>query len=148
MLTFSLNLLHAELNSPSYANYPHFTFKAIADHISETNYVIKTPPDPTFIITYLNENCVDSFTECLNGLLAEPNEPPVACLITDAEYYFAQEVADSLKVPRLVMWACTIASVLVYGDLLSFYEKGYFNFTKKGLFFAILQFVAHIRSIR
>ncbi|GJZ04958.1 ribonuclease H-like domain-containing protein [Tanacetum coccineum] len=66
----------------------------------------------------------DSFTDYLNRLLAEPNEPPVVCLITDAEYYFAQEVADSMKVPRLVTWACTIASVLVYGDLLYFYEKG------------------------
>ncbi|GJX35293.1 hypothetical protein Tco_0246850 [Tanacetum coccineum] len=129
---FKIIFLQAELNSPSHSNYPHFTFKTIADHVSELkNYVSPTPPDPTFIITYLNENCVDSFTDCLNGLLAEPNEPPVACLITDAEYYFAQEVADSLKVPRLVTWACTIASVLVYGDLKSFYEHGYFNFTKK-----------------
>ncbi|GJZ59897.1 hypothetical protein Tco_0615713 [Tanacetum coccineum] len=129
---FKIIFLQAELNSPSHSNYPHFTFKTIADHVSELkNNVSPTPPDPTFIITYLNENCVDSFTDCLNGLLAEPNEPPVACLITDAEYYFAQEVADSLKVPRLVTWACTIASVLVYGDLKSFYEHGYFNFTKK-----------------
>ncbi|PWA81910.1 UDP-glucuronosyl/UDP-glucosyltransferase [Artemisia annua] len=128
---FKIIFLHAEFNSPSYTNYPHFTFKTITDHVSEINHVPKTPPDPTFIITYLNENCVDSFTDCLNELLAEPNEPPVACLITDAEYYFAQDVADSMKIPRLVTWACTIASVLVYGDLLFFYEKGYFNFTKK-----------------
>ncbi|KAJ0800414.1 putative UDP-glucuronosyl/UDP-glucosyltransferase [Helianthus annuus] len=127
---FKIIIIHTEYNSPDHSNYPHFTFKTIADGgFSEIRSNMKKP-DPAFSITFLNEHCADSFTDCLAGLLAEPDEPPVSCLITDAEYYFTQEVADSLKVPRLVSWACTIVSVLVYRDLSFFYDKGYFNLTK------------------
>ncbi|PWA69753.1 UDP-glucuronosyl/UDP-glucosyltransferase [Artemisia annua] len=128
---FKITFIHAQQNTPTHSNYPHITFKSIFDGFSEIGKYMPKEPDASFIITYLNENCRESFTHCLTELLAEPNEPPVACLITDAEYYFTQEVADSMKVPRIVMWACTIASVLVYGDLQFFYEKGYFNFTKQ-----------------
>ncbi|XP_076923141.1 UDP-glycosyltransferase 76G1-like [Bidens hawaiensis] len=126
---FKIIIIHTETNSPNHSNYPHFTFKPIADGLSD----IGKHEEPSFYVTYLNEHCVDSFTKCLAGLLAEPDEPPVACLITDAEYYFTQEVADSMKAPRLVYWACTIVSLLIYRDMSYFYEKGYFNFTSKDL---------------
>ncbi|XP_076914183.1 UDP-glycosyltransferase 76G1-like [Bidens hawaiensis] len=128
---FKIVIMHASQNTPNYSNYPHFTFKPIADGFSEIGKHIPEKPDPSFYLTYLNENSADSFKECVAGLLAEPDEPPVACLITDAKYYIAQEIADSLKVPRLVTWACTIVSVLVYRDISFFYEKGYFNLTSK-----------------
>ncbi|XP_076949837.1 UDP-glycosyltransferase 76G1-like [Bidens hawaiensis] len=124
---FKIIIIHTETNSPNHSNYPHFTFKPIAVGVTG----LTCEPEPSSHITYLNEHYVDSFTECLAGLLAEPNEPPVACLITDAEYYFAQEVADSMKIPRLVSWACTIVSVLVYRDIDYFYQKGYFNLTSE-----------------
>ncbi|KAF5813307.1 putative UDP-glucuronosyl/UDP-glucosyltransferase [Helianthus annuus] len=128
---FKIIIIHPESYSPNHSDYPHFTFKPIVDGFSEIGKHIPEKPDPSFFITYLNEHCADSFTDCLAGLLAEPGEPPVACLITDAEYYFTQEVADSLKVPRVVNWACNIVVLLVYNDLSYFYEKGYFNLTMK-----------------
>ncbi|KAJ0800410.1 putative cytokinin 7-beta-glucosyltransferase [Helianthus annuus] len=137
---FKITIIYVQQNPPNYSNYPHFTFKPIADGFSDIGKHMPEKPDPSFYITYLNEHCADSFRDCLAGLLAEPHEPPVACLITDAEYYITQEIADSLKVPRVVFWACTIVSVLVYHDLSFFYDKGYFNFTTKGIFF-----VSHIR---
>ncbi|XP_076914184.1 UDP-glycosyltransferase 76G1-like [Bidens hawaiensis] len=130
---FKIIVMHALQNTPNYSNYPHFTFKPIADGFSEIGKHMPEKPDPSFFITYRNENSADSLKECLAGLLAEPNEPPVACVITDAEYYIAQEIADSLNVPRLVTWACTLVSVLVYRDISYFYEKGYFNLTSKDL---------------
>ncbi|XP_076949841.1 UDP-glycosyltransferase 76G1-like [Bidens hawaiensis] len=128
---FKIIVIHSEYNPPIYSNYPHFTFKPIVDGTSNIQNHMPEKPDPSFYITYFNENSADSFKECLAGLLAEPDEPPVACLITDAEYYIAQEIADSLKVPRLVTWVCNIVSVHVYRDLSFFYEKGYFNLTRK-----------------
>nr|GFA17099.1 UDP-glycosyltransferase 76G1-like [Tanacetum cinerariifolium] len=101
---FKITFIHAQQYTPTYSNYPHITFKSIFDGFSEIGKYMPKEPDAGFIITYLNENCRESFTHCLTELLAEPNEPPVACLITDAEYYFTQEVADSMKVPRIVMW--------------------------------------------
>ncbi|KAM0006821.1 putative UDP-glucuronosyl/UDP-glucosyltransferase [Helianthus debilis subsp. tardiflorus] len=130
---FKITIIHVQQNPPNYSNYPHFTFKPIADGFSDIGKHMPEKPDPSFYITYRNEHCADSFRDCLAGLLAEPDEPPVACLITDAEYYITQEIADSVKVPRVVFWACTIVSVLVYRDLSCFYDKGYFNLTTKGL---------------
>ncbi|KAF5813302.1 putative UDP-glucuronosyl/UDP-glucosyltransferase [Helianthus annuus] len=128
---FKITIIHVQQNPPNYSNYPHFTFKPIADGFSDIGKHMPEKPDPSFYITYRNEHCADSFRDCLAGLLDEPDEPPVACLITDAEYYITQEIADSLKVPRVVFWACTIVSVLVYRDLSFFYDKGYFNLTTK-----------------
>ncbi|KAI7738014.1 hypothetical protein M8C21_031912 [Ambrosia artemisiifolia] len=128
---FKIIIIHAEQNKPNHSDYPHFTFKPIADGFSDIGNHMPEKPDPSFYITYLNEHCANSFRDCLARLLVEPNEPPVACLITDAEYYITQEIADSLKVPRVVFWACNIVSLLVYRDLSFFYEKGYFNLTTK-----------------
>nr|XP_043632118.1 UDP-glycosyltransferase 76B1-like isoform X2 [Erigeron canadensis] len=128
---FKITIVHPQTLSPDQSNYPHFTFKSIYDGFSDIHKYMPKKPSTSFFVTYLNNNCMDSFRDCLAELLAEPNEPPVACLITDAEYYFAQDVANSLKVHRLVFWACNIVSVLVYRDLPSFYDKGCFNLTVK-----------------
>ncbi|KAF2294878.1 hypothetical protein GH714_025834 [Hevea brasiliensis] len=55
-------------------------------------------------------------------LICQPNfgdqmEEPIACLITDADWYFTQAVADSLKLPRLVLRTSNISSFLVFGAL-------------------------------
>nr|XP_043632119.1 UDP-glycosyltransferase 76B1-like [Erigeron canadensis] len=130
---FKITIVHPQQFSPDQSKYPHFTFKSISDGFDIQNHMPEKP-SPSFLVTYLNNHCIDSFRDCLAELLAEPNEPPVACLITDAEYYLTQDVANSLKVPRLVFWVCNIVSVLVYRDLPFFYDKGYFNLTIKGVF--------------
>ncbi|KAI7737490.1 hypothetical protein M8C21_025283 [Ambrosia artemisiifolia] len=128
---FKIIIIHGDHYHPNHSDYPHFTFKPISCRFSEIGKHMPEKPDPSFYITYDNENCANSFKDCLVGLLAEPDEPPVVCLITDAEYYITQEIADSLKVPRMVVWACNLVALLVYHDLTYFYEKGYFNLTKK-----------------
>nr|XP_043629716.1 UDP-glycosyltransferase 76B1-like [Erigeron canadensis] len=128
---FKITIIHPQQFSPNQSNYPHFTFKSISDGFSDIQSYMPEQPDASFFINYLNNNCINSFRDCLAELLADHNEPPVACLITDAEYYLAQDVANSLKVPRLVFWPCTIVAVLVYRDLSFFYDKGYFNLTRK-----------------
>ncbi|KAF2318987.1 hypothetical protein GH714_012230 [Hevea brasiliensis] len=52
-------------------------------------------------------------------------EEPIACLITDADWYFTQAVADSMKLPRLVLRTSNISSFLVYAALPLLLEKGY-----------------------
>ncbi|CAH1438643.1 unnamed protein product [Lactuca virosa] len=70
--------------------------------------------------------------ECLAGLLLEDSiEDSVACLITDAAFYFTQAVADALKLHRLVLRTGSPVSALVNGGLTIFSEKGYFNIKKE-----------------
>ncbi|GJU33130.1 ribonuclease H-like domain-containing protein [Tanacetum coccineum] len=95
---FKITIIHAEYNSPNYSNYPHFTFKSIKDNFSEIADELDTNLDATYFLNYLNRSCVDSFKECLSGLF---DKEAVACLITDAGFYFMQTVADELNLPRM-----------------------------------------------
>ncbi|PWA77737.1 UDP-glucuronosyl/UDP-glucosyltransferase [Artemisia annua] len=80
--------------------------------------------DPIFTLKYLNRRCVIPFRDCVAGLL---DEEPVACLITDAGFYFTQAVADDLKLPQLVLRTSSLACILVYGSYPLFCQKGYID---------------------
>ncbi|XP_076904767.1 UDP-glycosyltransferase 76B1-like [Bidens hawaiensis] len=128
---FKITIMHTEYNSPNHTNYPHFTFKPIKDGFSEIADKVHGTPDPTYFLKYLNKSCVDPFRECLAKLLAEPGEERVACVITDAGFYFAQTVADELKLPRIALRTGSIGCTLAY-DALPFYSKeACFKLTKQ-----------------
>ena len=126
---FKITIIHAEYNSPNYSNYPHFTFKSIKDNFSKIADELATNPDGSYFINYLNRSCVDSFKECLSGLL---DKEAVACLIADAGFYFTQAVADELNLPRMALRTSSIAASLVYGALPFYSNKDCFNLTKEG----------------
>ncbi|KAL4576327.1 hypothetical protein LXL04_012419 [Taraxacum kok-saghyz] len=128
---FKITIIHTEYNSPDHSKYPHFTFKPISDGFSEIQSKLSTETDAGFILQYLNSSCEDSFRECLTGLLAEYSEGTIGCLITDAGFYFTQAVADSLKLPRMVLRTSSLACVLAYGALPFSSENGYFSLTKE-----------------
>ncbi|KAF5770988.1 putative cytokinin 7-beta-glucosyltransferase [Helianthus annuus] len=129
---FKITIIHAEYNSPNPSNYPHFTFKPIKDHLSKVAHEYPTNRDGTYFVRYLNKSCVDSFTDCLAGLLTEPGEERVACVITDACFYFTQAVADDMKLPRIVLRTSSLGCNLAY-EALPFYSKtGSFYLTKQG----------------
>ncbi|KAI3793282.1 hypothetical protein L1987_35898 [Smallanthus sonchifolius] len=128
---FKITIIHTEYNSPNPSNYPHFTFKSINEGFSEIADQIPTITDATYYLRYLNKTCVDPFRDYLAGLLADPaGEETVACVITDAGFYFAQAVADDLKLPRIVLRTSSLGCVLAF-DALPFHS--YINLTKEGL---------------
>lgn len=131
---FNIIIVHIEYNSPNPSNYPHFTFKPIKDGFLETESDISPDANPVVYLEYLNKNCVGSFKECVVELLAESDEGSVGCLITDAGFYFPQDVANELSIPRLVLRTSSVASVLVYGVLVTLTSENdcYFNPTKQG----------------
>ncbi|XP_076883019.1 UDP-glycosyltransferase 76G1-like [Bidens hawaiensis] len=126
-----ITIIHTEYNSPKHSNHPHFSFKPIKDGFPEIADKLHGTPDPTYFLKYLNKSCVDPFRDCLAKLLAEPNEERVACVITDAGFYFAQAVADELKLPRIALRTGSIGCTLAY-DVLPFYSKeACFKLTKQ-----------------
>nr|GEW34638.1 UDP-glycosyltransferase 76B1-like [Tanacetum cinerariifolium] len=54
-------------------------------------------------------------------------EEPVACLITDAVWHFTQLVADSVKIPRIVLSTSSMSCLPVYAALTSLGEKDDFK---------------------
>nr|GEW79037.1 UDP-glycosyltransferase 76G1-like isoform X2 [Tanacetum cinerariifolium] len=125
---FKITVIHAEYNSPNHSNYPHFTFMSIKDNFSEIADELDTNPDASYFLNYLNRSCVDSFKECLSRLL---DKEAVACLITDAGFYFTQTVADELNLPRMALRTSSLALVLAYGALPFYSNNDCFYLTKE-----------------
>ncbi|KAH6762725.1 UDP-Glycosyltransferase superfamily protein [Perilla frutescens var. hirtella] len=119
---FLISIIHARYNSPNPSKYPDFAFHPISDGLSESQ---DSAPDPVRIIKLININCVDTFRECLDRLLSEDDE--VKCLISDANWYFTQSVADSFKLPRIVMRTSSVGSFLAFASLSLLREKGYLS---------------------
>ncbi|KAJ9175811.1 hypothetical protein P3X46_014325 [Hevea brasiliensis] len=119
---FSIIIIHTKFNSPNPSKYPHFTFHSIPDGLLEGE---ASTADVVDLVTLLNVKCIRSFRDSLVKLLLEVKEEPIACLITDADWYFTQAVADSLKLPRLVLRTSNISFFLVFGALPLLLEKGY-----------------------
>ncbi|KAI7749537.1 hypothetical protein M8C21_006279 [Ambrosia artemisiifolia] len=128
---FKITVIHTEYNSPNPSNYPHFTFKPIKDRFSKIADQLPTNPDATYFVKYLNNSCVGPFTDCLAGLLAEPGEERVACVITDAAFYFTQAVADGMKLPRIVLRTSSLGCTLAY-EAIVHYSKTSSYLTKQG----------------
>ncbi|PWA54410.1 UDP-Glycosyltransferase superfamily protein [Artemisia annua] len=122
---FIITIIHTEFNSPNHSNYPHFTFKSIKDRFSEIIHEMPTNP-----LIYLNRSCVDGFKDCLAELLMESDKEHIACLITDAGFYFTQAVADELNLPRMVLQTNSLGSIVAYGVLPFSSKNGCFYLTK------------------
>ncbi|EXC07559.1 UDP-glycosyltransferase 76F1 [Morus notabilis] len=121
---FSITLIHTNFNSPNPSNYPHFTFHFIQDGLSESQ---ASTNDVVSLLTLLNIKCVEPFKECLRKLVSDNDvsEEPVSCLISDAIFHFTQAVADSLKLPRIVLRTGGASSFVVFAAFPLLREKGY-----------------------
>ncbi|KAF8397414.1 hypothetical protein HHK36_016330 [Tetracentron sinense] len=119
---FSITIIHTHFNSPTSSNYPYFTFEPISDGLSTTQ---ASTSDIVALLTILNVNCVTPFRECLTRLLSENQEEPIACLICDGIFHFTQAVADSLKLPRIILRATSVASFLALHSFPLLLQKGY-----------------------
>ncbi|KAE7996690.1 hypothetical protein FH972_001391 [Carpinus fangiana] len=83
--------------------------------------------DVIAFLTLLNVNCVAPFRDCLAKLLSDSPEEdePIACIITDAVWHFTQAVADTFKLPRIVLRTSNVSSFLVFASLPMLREQGY-----------------------
>ncbi|KAL6327338.1 hypothetical protein AAG906_018791 [Vitis piasezkii] len=119
---FSITIIHTHFNAPNSDDYPHFTFHPISDGLSEGE---ASTGDILHLLLLLTVNCVEPFRDCLARLLSNVSEEPVACLVADAIWHFSRLVADSLKLPTIVLRTSSASSFLVFGAFPLLREKGY-----------------------
>ena len=120
---FSITMIHTSFNSPNPSNYPHFTFHFIPYDYNQSH---SSAPDILDFLTAINVHCVEPFRECLRKLMiSDASEEPVACLISDAMCFFTQAVADSLRLPRIVLRTSGISSFVAFAAFPILREKGY-----------------------
>ncbi|KAJ4971135.1 hypothetical protein NE237_004234 [Protea cynaroides] len=126
---FCITIIHTRFNSPNSSNYPDFTFIPIPDGISD---IISLLSDVVTFLSLLNTNCAVPFRDCLVRLLSETSSnngtetETIPCLISDAMMYFTQGVADSLKLPRLVLRTSSIESFHAFAAVPVLRQKGYY----------------------
>ncbi|KAM5553117.1 UDP-glycosyltransferase 76F1-like [Rosa sericea] len=119
---FSITIIHTNFNSLNPSTHPNFTFHSISDDLSESE---ATEEDSLLVLSYLNAKCSEPFRECLATLLSSVTEEPVACLICDPLFDFTQSVAESLKLPRILLRTSGASSTAVYSAFPLLREKGY-----------------------
>ena len=119
---FSITIIHTNFNSLSPSNFPNFTFHTIPDGILESEASSK---DVIALAKLLNTKCVEPFRDCMVKLLSDVSEEPISCLISDAFFYFTQAVADSLRLPRVVLRTGGLSSFVVFAAFPLLRERGY-----------------------
>ncbi|CAH1438559.1 unnamed protein product [Lactuca virosa] len=130
---FSITIIHTNFNSLYTSNYPHFTFRAVLDNDSKDNNLAKLSSkgigDLLSGIMLLNQCSGESLRQELDQMLiaSKQHHEPIVCLITDALWYFTQSVADSLKLPRMVLRTSSLFCVNVYASIPVLEDQGYFN---------------------
>ncbi|KAF5770976.1 putative UDP-glucuronosyl/UDP-glucosyltransferase [Helianthus annuus] len=78
-------------------------------------------------IILFNKCGADQLRHQLELELSAKHEPRVSCLITDASWHFTQSVADSLNLPRLVLWTSSQFCFLICASITLLDDLGYFN---------------------
>lgn len=135
---FSITIIHTNFNSQYTSNYPQFTFRAVLDNDSKDNNLAKLSSkgigDLLSGIMVLNQCSEESLRQELDQMLiaSKQQQEPIVCLITDALWYFTQSVADSLKLPRMVLRTSSLFCVNVYASIPVLEDQGYFNQANSG----------------
>nr|6INF_A Chain A, UDP-glycosyltransferase 76G1 [Stevia rebaudiana]6INH_A Chain A, UDP-glycosyltransferase 76G1 [Stevia rebaudiana]6INI_A Chain A, UDP-glycosyltransferase 76G1 [Stevia rebaudiana] len=128
---FSITIFHTNFNKPKTSNYPHFTFRFILDNDPQDERISNLPthgPLAGMRIPIINEHGADELRRELELLmLASEEDEEVSCLITDALWYFAQSVADSLNLRRLVLMTSSLFNFHAHVSLPQFDELGYLD---------------------
>ncbi|KAM1141474.1 hypothetical protein FF1_041371 [Malus domestica] len=134
---FSITIIHTHFNSLNPSTYPHFTFHSIPDGLSESEAATK---DLVLLLSLLNAKCIEPFRECLVRLLSDASDEPVACLISDVIHFFTESVADSLKIPRIVLRTGGASSFAVFAAFSLLREKGYLPLQESRLEEPVIEF--------
>ncbi|RYR46272.1 hypothetical protein Ahy_A07g032011 isoform B [Arachis hypogaea] len=119
---FSITIIHTTFNPPNPLNYPHFTFCPIQDGITDSSSL-----DLLHLIILLNIRCVTPFRDMLAKVIsdARDNKEIVACLISDALFYFTQAVSNTFELPRIVLRTSGASSFVSFVLFPLLIERGY-----------------------
>ncbi|KAJ8760222.1 hypothetical protein K2173_011092 [Erythroxylum novogranatense] len=135
---FSITVIHTTFNYPNSSLYPHLTFCPIKEHLSESEASIS---DVVSLLVHLNIRCSDPFRDCLSGLLSDAyEEEPVACLISDAGFFFTQGVANGLGLPRFILRTGGACSFVVFAAFPILKDKGYLPLQESKLEELVVEF--------
>ncbi|GAV78329.1 LOW QUALITY PROTEIN: UDPGT domain-containing protein, partial [Cephalotus follicularis] len=126
---YSITIVHPKFNSPNSSKHPKFTFIPISDNLSQSNVSPSDLVNFIGMLSTLNKNCVTSFEQCVNQMMQKEEEDDrITCIIYDSLMYFAQDVADSFKLPGISVRTSVAATLMVMAVFRRPDEQGYISF--------------------
>lgn len=113
-------LAHPQSHFPATSNHPDFTFHSLSDSKPLTS------GDMVSALSSYELNCTDSLLDLLTKMsekaAVEDRRP---CVVYDVLMYFAQFVADKLKIPSFVLQTSCAASLNNFFAYPRLHEEGY-----------------------
>ncbi|GLU11515.1 hypothetical protein SLE2022_282540 [Rubroshorea leprosula] len=121
---FSITIVHPHFNSPDPLSHPEFTFLAIPDKLSESGI---SNWDLEGIALTLNRNCAAPLLNFVEQMLLQNPDENIVGIIYDTAVFFAQSVADHLKVPGIAVRTSAAARILAFPVFPSPHGEGYIS---------------------
>ncbi|EXB30471.1 UDP-glycosyltransferase 76E2 [Morus notabilis] len=117
---FSITVAHTIYNSPNPHNLPDFSFLPMPDGLSDRGV---TSMDVVGDVLAVNENCREIFQRSLEKLKETQGEI-ISCIISDELMFFAEDVANNLKIPSIILRTTNAATSFARSGLVKLKEKG------------------------
>ncbi|PON80943.1 UDP-glucuronosyl/UDP-glucosyltransferase [Trema orientale] len=118
---FSITVVHTIYNSPDPKNHPHFSFVPISDGLSDHDIAYGQLVDN---IMAVNTNCKESFQEYLEKVIVNEEKEVISCVISDELMFFAEAVANDLKLPSIILRTTSAATSIARSTLIKLAEQG------------------------
>ncbi|KAK9742408.1 hypothetical protein RND81_03G170500 [Saponaria officinalis] len=124
--SFSITIIQTRFNSLDPTRFPHFTFHLIQDDIPPNSQV--SSDNLVESLSAIQLHCREPFRQCLSRILDDINaqEERACCLIYDALWPFAGFVAESFKLPKIVLRTSSVSAFVVNDCLPLLRDKGCF----------------------
>ncbi|KVH94641.1 UDP-glucuronosyl/UDP-glucosyltransferase [Cynara cardunculus var. scolymus] len=106
---FSITMVHTKLNSPDPSNHPEFEFLPLFDNF----LAIDASANFTTFLEALNDNCKMQLQDHLAQKIREGRDDEMITIIHDNIMYFAEEVANNLNLPSIVLRSSSASYELV-----------------------------------
>ncbi|PRQ34282.1 putative hexosyltransferase [Rosa chinensis] len=109
---FHITIAHTQFNFPNPLNYPHFDFLKLYDGICEQNI---SAHNFIAVISGFNTNCKGHLRDSLARIMEKVDQHnKIACIIYDEYMHFAEEVANYLRIPSIILSTSSAAKTLSY----------------------------------
>ncbi|KAI3678242.1 hypothetical protein L6452_37527 [Arctium lappa] len=117
---FSITMVHTKLNSPDPSNHPEFEFLPLFDNF----LAIDASANFTTFLEALNDNCKMQLQHHLAQKIKQGINDEMITIIHDNSMYFAEEVANSLNLPSIVLRSSSASYVPAFLTLPKLHAKG------------------------
>ncbi|KAM3692038.1 hypothetical protein ACJW31_08G057600 [Castanea mollissima] len=122
---FSITITHTQFNFPNTLNHPNFNFLPIVDGFSNCNVSSVNFID---VISGFNSNCKAPLQELMAQMMeAKEYQDEITCIIYDEYMYFAEAVANHLKLPSIILSTSSATNTLSFHTILQLLKDSHIS---------------------